>query len=254
MVAGTSFEASIKSHQRTRNGREAYLSLCMHNMGSSKWDKIIEDAESYVMKREWNGRNQRFTLRAHIAKHQEAHNNMMRATQHVEFEKPNEHIRVGRLIKSITTKEPAIVSAITHIQGSTIQRNDFETAAEFLLLTAPNASKTGNHRINAVKTKGKGKGNHKIGPNTGVELRYYTKAEYRNLSNNKRKELAQLRKSAKEVSQEKSTDAANATVSALKQQVSELEERLIAVTKTHETKEHKRENKALSYPLNQRSS
>ena len=254
MVAGTSFEASIKSHQRSRNGRDAYLSLCMHNMGSSKWDKIIEDAESYVMKREWNGRNQRFTLRAHIAKHREAHNDMMRATQHVEFELPNEHTRVGRLIKSITTKEPAIVSAITHIQGSPTQRDNFELAAEFLLLTAPNVSNTSNHRINSVKTKGKGKGNHKVGPNTGVELRYYTKAEYRKLNKNERKELAQLRKAAKDDSQERGADATNATVSALKQQVSELEERLIAVTKTNELKERKRESNPLSNPLNQRSS
>ena len=91
MVGGTSFEASIKSHQRSRNGREAYLALCMHNMGSSKWDKIVEDAENYVMKREWNGRNQRFTLRSHIAKHREAQNDMMRASQHIDFKLPNEH-------------------------------------------------------------------------------------------------------------------------------------------------------------------
>ena len=49
------------------------------------------------MKREWNGRNQRFTLRAHIGKHREAHNEMTRASQHVEYELPNEHTRVGRL-------------------------------------------------------------------------------------------------------------------------------------------------------------
>ena len=57
MVAGTSFESSIKSHQRARDGRAAYLALLKHNLGSSKWDKILEDAEAYVMKREWNGRN-----------------------------------------------------------------------------------------------------------------------------------------------------------------------------------------------------
>ena len=98
---------------------------------------------------------------------------------------------MGRLIKSITTKEPAIVSAITHIQGSQTQRNDFETAAEFLLLTAPNANSTSNHRVNAVKTKEKG--NHKVRPKTGVKLRYYTKAEYGKLNHKERKELAQLR-------------------------------------------------------------
>ena len=52
MVSGTSFESSIKTFQRSRNGRGAYLALCQHNLGSSKWDKIIEDAENDVMRRE----------------------------------------------------------------------------------------------------------------------------------------------------------------------------------------------------------
>ena len=101
MVQGTSFESSIKSFQRSRNGRGAYRALCQHNLGSSKWDKIIEEAEIYVMKRELNGKNYRFTLRNHINKHREAYNEMMRASQFVEYELPNEHTRVGRLIKSI---------------------------------------------------------------------------------------------------------------------------------------------------------
>ena len=53
MVQGTSFESSIKLYQRSRNGRGAYRALCQHNLGSSKWDKIIEEAETCVMKREW---------------------------------------------------------------------------------------------------------------------------------------------------------------------------------------------------------
>ena len=249
MIAGTSYESSIKSHQRARSGREAYLALLKHNLGSSKWDKILEDAESYVMKREWNGRNQRFTLRAHIGKHREAHNEMMRASQHVDYELPNEHTRVGRLIKSITSKEPAIVSAITHIQGSTTQREDFETAAEFLLLTAPSpSSSSGTHRISAV---GKGAKGGKRGPETGVELRYYTKKEYSGLSAAEKKELQQLRKASKS----NNNDSNNIVVAALQQQVKELEERLVAAIKTNrpssETTVEKRS--PLTNPLNQRS-
>ena len=75
MIAGTSFESSIKSHQKARSGRAAYLALLKHNLGSSKWDKILEDAEGYVMRREWNGRNQRFTLRVHIGKHRSSQRN-----------------------------------------------------------------------------------------------------------------------------------------------------------------------------------
>ena len=68
MVSGTSFESSIKTHQRKRDGRAVYRALCQHNLGSSKWDKILEDAETDVLRREWNGRKHRFTLRSHINK------------------------------------------------------------------------------------------------------------------------------------------------------------------------------------------
>ena len=115
MVSGTSFESSIKTYQRSRDGCGAYLALCQHNLGSSKWDEIVEDAESYVMKREWNGKNPRFNLRAHINKTRVAYNDMIRASQFISFQVPNEHTRVGRLIKSLTSRDPAIVSAITHI-------------------------------------------------------------------------------------------------------------------------------------------
>ena len=61
---------------------------------------------------------------------------MTRAAQFIDYQVPNEHTQVGRMIKSITSRDPAIVSAITHIQGSEEQRNNFEKAADFLLLTA----------------------------------------------------------------------------------------------------------------------
>ena len=250
MVAGTSFESSIKSHQRARDGRAAYQALLKHNLGSSKWDKILEDAEAYVMKREWNGRNLRFSLRSHIAKHREAHNEMMRASQHVRYELPNEHTRVGRLIKSITSKDPSIVSAITHIQGTNSQRDDFESAAEFLLLTAPSAGNiSGTHRVSVVN---KGNKNGKKGSDTGIELRYYTKSEYNKLSNAEKKELHQLRNASKV---KNDSDVGNSIVAVLQQQVKDLEDRLVSAIKTTQMDNKSVEEKrlVLANPLNQRS-
>ena len=212
MVTGTPFESSIKSHQRNRDGRSSYFALCQHNLGSSKWEKIIEESETYVMKREWNGKNYMFSLKNHISKHREAHNEMVRASQFIAYEVPNEHTRVGRLMKSITCKEPAIISAITHIQGNDAQRNDFELASDFLLLTAPkiknNASNV--HRISNVKTK-----NAKKGGKSGVELRYYTKNEYRSLSKEQKAELREWRNKEK-------VNGPDQRVAVLQQQVEEM--------------------------------
>mmetsp|Transcript_642 Transcript_642/g.1028 ORF Transcript_642/g.1028 Transcript_642/m.1028 type:complete len:297 (-) Transcript_642:90-980(-) len=160
MVTGTSYEASIKAHRRGRDGCSAYLLLVMHNMGSSKWDKVIDDCKTYLLKSEWNGKNYRFSLKNHITKHREAHNELTRASKIVTYELPNEHTRVSRLLKSIISKDPAILAAIVGIQGNPEKRNDFELASDFLLLNAPSAKEIeANYRISAVGT-GSDKGNN----------------------------------------------------------------------------------------------
>ena len=231
MVSGTSFESSVKTFQRRRDGRAAYLALVQHNLGSSKWDKILEDAEAYVSKREWNGKNHRFNLKSHVNKHREAYNDMVRASQHVQYSLPNEHTRVGRLLKSITTKDPSIVSAVTHIMGNTTQRNDFEQAADFLLLTAPSNNNVVNvQRISAINSQ-KEKTNAKKGSKTGIELRYYTKKEYSNLSHDQRKELAELR------NKKKNGMNISAVTQELREEMKTLEDRLIAAINTSQVKQ-----------------
>ena len=108
------------------------------------------------------------------------HNEMMRTSQFVDYKLPNGHTRVGCLKKSITNRDSSIVSAIIHIQGNQHQRNDFEAATDFLLLTAPKPKdQVPGHRISALNTnKPKRKG---LGE-SGVELRYHSKYEYKKLS------------------------------------------------------------------------
>ena len=251
MLAGTSFESSIKTFQRSGNGRGAYLALCQHNLGSSKWDKIIEDAEDYVMRREWNGKNPRFTLRSHINKTREAQNDWTRAAQFIDYQVPNEHTQVGRMIKSITSRDPSIVSAITHIQGNQEQRNNFEKAADFLLLTAPSAqTHKAEHRVSATRSEND---THK-GPKTGIKLRYYSKNEYNNLNAYQRKELKELRASR---DRKRNTNTNQTSeVASLKQQMVDLESRLIAAIATSQSQNNANDSQKkgpLTNPLTQRN-
>ena len=129
--------------------------------------------------------------------HREAFNEMVRAAQFIPYEVPNEHTRVGRLSKNLQSKDPSIVSAITHIQGNPEQRDNFETAADFLLLTAPKFKDMteGGHQISSICSKGdKRKANT---GESGVEFHYYAKNEYRKLSKDQKKELSEWRKKDK---------------------------------------------------------
>ena len=69
ILADTSHMSSMKPFQRTRDGRGAFQDTQRHNMGKYKWDKVLEDAESMVQTRAWNGKNSILPLKAHINKH-----------------------------------------------------------------------------------------------------------------------------------------------------------------------------------------
>ena len=257
MVAGTSFESSLKAFQRARDGRGAYLALCQHNLGTAKWEKIVESAETYLLRREWNGRNQRFTLRAHVAKHRDAHNDLVRAAQFIQYDVPNERVRVGRFIKSIVTKDPNIVAALTHIQGTPAQRDDFETAVDFLLLTAPNNGNSGgnSHRISATRNNRQKEKNAGVGPETGVELRYHNKREYSKLSTEQKKELAEWRKrqKAKEDENKENNDLNVQKISTLENTVAILQAKIAALTSERSESDKKVRNDPLQNPLTQRT-
>ena len=69
MLADTLHMLSMNPFQRTRDGRGAFQDTQRHNMGKYKWDKVLEDAESMVQTRAWNGKNSILPLKAHINKH-----------------------------------------------------------------------------------------------------------------------------------------------------------------------------------------
>ena len=262
MVGGSSHEASIKAFRRARDGRAAYFALLQHNLGSSKWDRVIDHCENYLLRNEWNGKNIRFTLKMHITKHREAHNELVRASQFVDYELPNGHTRVGRLIKSITSKDGAILAAITNIHGDRVKRNDFEEAADFLLLTAPDAKEIErSYRISALGLTSKG-GNDNKGNDakngfgrTGVELRYYKKHEYDKLRSDQKKELREWRAS----NGTGGKGGGKSRISALEAQLQEMIEQnklmqaKISSISTTKASEREMPNPLLN-PLNQRNS
>ena len=46
----------LKPFKKRRDGRGALAALDLHNMGNSKWDSIVSEAESKVLTFKWNGK------------------------------------------------------------------------------------------------------------------------------------------------------------------------------------------------------
>ena len=56
-LEGTIVMTSITRHQRQIYGRSAYIDLVTHNMESEEWKNTVEQAESVLKTRVWNGHN-----------------------------------------------------------------------------------------------------------------------------------------------------------------------------------------------------
>ena len=48
--------SDLKTFQKRRYGRIALAELELHNMGDSKWESIVSEAESKVLAFKWNGK------------------------------------------------------------------------------------------------------------------------------------------------------------------------------------------------------
>ena len=191
-LSETEFLTSLKPFQRARDGRGALLALESQNLGDSKWDMIIKRAEQTVLNFPWNGKNSKYTLDRHIVSHRAAHNDMVRASENLPYQPPNGHTRVQRLLNSIVSTDIKVVSAVTTILADTAKRDDFESAADFLLLAAPVQVQelNPNHTVSGVnEEEGSGFEIGDIGK-TGVELRYYKRDAFKALSQEQRNELA----------------------------------------------------------------
>lgn len=194
MVRDVPMASSLKRHQRTRNGRAAYLSLVQHNLGSAQWDKIILKAEEVQNVRVWNGRNGRYSIRRHVDMHRDAFNDMVRASDSVAYEVPNERTRVSRLLRSVQASHMAsIAAAKTTIEATPAMRDDFELAADFLILNAPASQASGrSQRISQVTFEDDDEDLHDLKA-VKVDDRFYTPQEYRELSNQQKHKLKLLR-------------------------------------------------------------
>ena len=81
----------------------------------------------------WKGQSN-FTLERFIAQHRNAFISMQAAAEHVTYQLPNEHSRVGYLLDAIQCSDAGLQATMAYIKTEQAGlRNDFEGAATFLL-------------------------------------------------------------------------------------------------------------------------
>lgn len=216
-----SLMSSIRPHQRSGNGRAAMEAVILHNMGNTKWDDLIDKAMNKITKAVWNGKNSRYPLIRHISDHRTSFNDIVKAADNIDYAVMNERTRVTHLLDSIQCNHQQLVAAKTAILSDEAKRNNFELAADFLLLNAKafKSEKTQNEwNVSVLRQRD--------GNRPQVELRYYKKKEYEKLSKDQKAELHRLRK---EKGGEKDKNSSNGgseqsrTISAMQSKIDKLE-------------------------------
>ena len=213
---GTSYVDSIKPFQRNRDGRGAYLSLLHQYCGEDKWDTELKRVNLTLQTLKWKGQSN-YPLERFCQKHRNGYTTMRAAAEHVDFQLPNQHTRVGYLLDAIECDDAKLQAAIANIENDKSgKRVDFEAAVAFLLPSCPISRKrqktTKTNVVGVSEISATTGGNSSFGSKsgigeTGVHFRYYQPAEFKKLTPEQIAELKQWRSS----SEGKATIAKNKT-------------------------------------------
>jgi hypothetical protein len=164
----------------------------------------IKKMDNLLHTRSWKGQSN-FLLERHTQQHRNAYVSMTACAQHVDYQLPNEHTRVGYLIDSIENNDAGLQAALGAIRNDKVvggMRSNFESAVAHLLPMDPVAKrrsagiKRGAADISDTTADIAGFGAKPGLGKTGVHLRYHKDTEYRKLNKDQQDELREWRKSA----------------------------------------------------------
>ena len=140
---GTQYAASIKPYQRVKDGRGALTSIKNQYAGRDKWEAECKKQDELIHNRVWKGQSN-YSLEKFIAHQRNAFVSMEQCAQHVAFQLPNDHTRVGFLLDGIQSSDAGLNAAIAQIKaddGPIGKRSDSDATASFLLPYDPIAKK-----------------------------------------------------------------------------------------------------------------
>lgn len=192
-VTGTSVESTIKSFSRTKDGRGAYQALISNHAGETKYRSIVKARMNLLQNIKWNGRS--YSLEQHVSNHRSAVDDLKECAVHVQTAVPNTPQRVEYLLESITSQDSSLQAAMGNVRADTNNmRSDFEATSNHLIEVDPykrssrnNQANKPNANVSSVSFAGRGK--------TGVDLRWHSKQEFRDLPAPQKDELIEWQKS-----------------------------------------------------------
>jgi hypothetical protein len=206
-TCGTSYAASIKPFQRTKNGRGSFDAIINQYAGDDKWKSEIKAKEGILHGIKRKGQSN-YSLERHAAQHRNSYVSLVACAEQVDCQIPNQHSRVGYLLDSIQNNDPELQAAMVNVRtskGANGMRSDFEQTVTHIQPYCPVAKKktfgakrgageisSVDAEVNDVQVASFGTKNGRW-PKTGVHLRYHKHSEYQKLSADEQTELREWR-------------------------------------------------------------
>ena len=111
----TQYAASIKPFQQNRDGKGAWKVLTSQYAGKDKWEAKIRKQEQLLHTHVWKGQSN-FLLEHFISQHRNAYISMSACAEHIQYQLPNEHSRVGFLIDAIQCADTGIQATMASVK------------------------------------------------------------------------------------------------------------------------------------------
>ena len=93
----------------------AWKALTSQYAGKDKWEAEIKSLEQLLPTRVWKGQSN-FSLENYISQHRNSYVSMQASAEHVQYQIPNEHSRVGFLLEAIQCSDPGLQGAVASIK------------------------------------------------------------------------------------------------------------------------------------------
>ena len=176
-----------------QDGRAAFFALIDHHAGDEKYRSIAKTLTNKLMTTKWNGKV--YSMEKHVSTHRQCYEELINCLEHVTTLVPGEEQRVQYLIDSIDCGESSVQATICMIRNNmNDMRSSFEKSASALIDVDPYVKvrhrKHGGRTANISSLEYTGRGG------TGVDLRWHTPQEYRQLTKEQKDELHQWQQSA----------------------------------------------------------
>ena len=169
----------VRTAQKDRDGRKAFLSLKGHYLGENNIDNMSTRAERKLQNTAYTGEKRRWNFERYVRVHVDQHNILEGLTKHG-YAGIDERSKVRHLVAGIKTKD--LDSVKTRIMSDAALRQNFDACVNLFqdFIEQKGLSNVRESHVAAMITGKDEEGNGN--PDFSIEDRYYTRDEYKKLT------------------------------------------------------------------------